>query len=241
MKQTTESNNKDLVLEAFDTFFDKRNYAAAEKLWPPNYIQHSAHMPPGREGLVNLVKNAPPTLKYEHGPIVAEDDFVIVHGGFSRHGLEPLSWIAADIVRMKHGVVVEDWDVLQDEASRASSNSGLPMGDPHRSSRGQLGISGLQGNQSCFAEWHRACMRHPEIRGFSRLVVARHLSALPTTDLTARHHTLKDRFEQAVLCREMVSELAGARISGVRHVCHRRRSIAFGEHHCSARLDDLLA
>jgi predicted SnoaL-like aldol condensation-catalyzing enzyme len=127
MKQTTESKNKDLVLEAFDTVFNKRNYAAAEKFWSPNYIQHSAHIPPGREGLFNLVKNAPPTLKYEHGTIVAEDDFVIVHGRFSHHGLGPLSWIAADIVRMKHGVLVEHWDVLQDEASRASSKSGLPM------------------------------------------------------------------------------------------------------------------
>jgi predicted SnoaL-like aldol condensation-catalyzing enzyme len=127
MKQTTESKNKDLVLEAFDTLFNKRNYAAAEKFWSPNYIQHSAHIPPGREGLFNLVKNAPPTLKHDHGTIVAEGDFVIVHGRFSRHGLGPLSWIAADIVRMKHGVLVEHWDVLQDEASRASSKSGLPM------------------------------------------------------------------------------------------------------------------
>jgi predicted SnoaL-like aldol condensation-catalyzing enzyme len=98
MKQTTESKNKDLVLEAFDTLFNKRNYAAAEKFWSPNYIQHSAHIPPGREGLFNLVKNAPPTLKYEHGTIVAEDDCVSVHGRFSGHGLGPLSWIAADYI-----------------------------------------------------------------------------------------------------------------------------------------------
>jgi hypothetical protein len=88
---------------------------------------NTARTYPGREGLFNLVKNAPPTLKYEHGTIVAEGDFVIVHGRFSRHGLGPLSWIAADIVRMKDGVLVEHWDVLQDEASGASSKSGLPM------------------------------------------------------------------------------------------------------------------
>jgi predicted SnoaL-like aldol condensation-catalyzing enzyme len=51
MNRTVESKNKALVLEAFDTLFNKRNYAAAEKFWSPHYIQHSAHIAPGREGL----------------------------------------------------------------------------------------------------------------------------------------------------------------------------------------------
>ena len=48
--------NKELVLDAFDTLFNKRNYIAAEHFWSPKYIQHSAHIPPGREGLFNLAK-----------------------------------------------------------------------------------------------------------------------------------------------------------------------------------------
>ena len=64
MNQTIESKNKALVLEAFDTLFNKRDYAAAERYWSPSYIQHSAHIPPGREGLFNLVKNSPATMKY---------------------------------------------------------------------------------------------------------------------------------------------------------------------------------
>jgi predicted SnoaL-like aldol condensation-catalyzing enzyme len=119
--------NKRLVLKGFDTLFNERDYTGAEKFWSPNYIQHSAHIAPGREGLFNLVKNAPPTLRYEHGTIVADGDFVIVHGRFSGHGLGSVSWIAADILRIKDGVMAEHWDVLQDEASRLSSKSGLPM------------------------------------------------------------------------------------------------------------------
>jgi predicted SnoaL-like aldol condensation-catalyzing enzyme len=126
MKQTTPAENKRLVLEAFDTLFNKRDYVAAERYWSPNYIQHSAHIEPGRAGLFNLIKSIPPTLKYEPGLIVAEGDFVIVHGRFSGHG-RPKSWIAADILRIVGGVLVEHWDVLQDEASRAESKSGLPM------------------------------------------------------------------------------------------------------------------
>ncbi len=123
---TTTEQNKRLVLEAFDTLFNKRDYAAAEKFWSPNYIQHSAHIPPGRDGLFNLVKASPPTLKYEHGLIVAEGDFVIVHGRYSNTGL-PVNWIIADIVRIEKGMLVEHWDVIQAEATKEGSKSGLAM------------------------------------------------------------------------------------------------------------------
>ncbi len=122
----SEQKNKALVLEAFDTLFNKRDYKAAECFWSPNYIQHSAHIAPGREGLFNLIKNSPPTLKYEPGMIVAEGDLVMVHGRYS--GLEQkANWIIVDIVRIADGVLTEHWDVIQDEAARESSKSGLPM------------------------------------------------------------------------------------------------------------------
>jgi predicted SnoaL-like aldol condensation-catalyzing enzyme len=125
MKTATELNKR-LVLQAFDTLFNKRDYAAAEKFWSPHYIQHSAHIAPGRDGLFNLIKSIPPTLKYEAGVILANEDFVIVHGRFSGFG-QPVNWIAADILRIKDGILVEHWDVIQDEATREQSKSGLPM------------------------------------------------------------------------------------------------------------------
>ena len=123
--KTTSERNKRLVLDAFDTLFNKRDYGAAEKFWSPNYIQHSAHIPPGRDGLFNLVKTLPPTLKYEHGAIVADGEFVIIHERFS--GFQSVNWIAADILRIKDGVLLEHWDVIQDEATKEQSKSGLPM------------------------------------------------------------------------------------------------------------------
>ena len=125
MDKAAESS-KALVLEAFDTLFNKRDYAAAARLWSPTYIQHSAHIPPGRDGLFNLVKSLPSTLKYESGTIMAEGDLVIAHGRYSGHG-RPANWIVADIVRIRDGVLTEHWDVIQDEATRESSKSGLPM------------------------------------------------------------------------------------------------------------------
>src|SRR5256712_9070162 len=126
MSHMIEEKNKALVLDAFDTLFNKRDYAAAEKYWSPNYIQHSAHIEPGRDGLFNLICSAPDTLRYEHQLIVAENDYVIVHGRFSGHG-PPVAWIAADIARIENDRLAEHWDVIENEATQAESKSGLPM------------------------------------------------------------------------------------------------------------------
>ena len=134
MTQTAEEKNKALALEAFDTLFNKRDYAAAERFWSPDYIQHSAHIPPGRDGLFSLIKGLPDTLRYEHALILANGDYVIMHGRFSGIGL-PANWVVADIVRFENGRLAEHWDVIQDEATKASSVSGLPMfGDAFPSS-----------------------------------------------------------------------------------------------------------
>src|SRR5437016_9315266 len=126
MAESKEARNKALVLKAFDTLFNKRDYVAAERFWSSDYIQHSAHIAPGREGLFDLIRSLPPTLKYEAGTIVAEGDIVIVHGRFSGFGA-PANWIAADIVRIQNGILVEHWDVIQDEATEEQSVSKRPM------------------------------------------------------------------------------------------------------------------
>ena len=126
MSRTTAAENKALVLEAFDTLFNRRDYEAAERFWSDRYIQHSAHIPPGRDGLFNLVRTLPDTLRYENQLIVAEGDYVIAHGRFSGSG-RPAAWVAADILRIEDGKFAEHWDVLQDEATKAQSVSGLPM------------------------------------------------------------------------------------------------------------------
>ena len=126
MARELEEKNKALVLTAFDTLFNKRDYAAAERFWSPNYIQHSAHIAPGRQGLFDLVKNAPPTMRYENSRIMAEGNFLMLHGRFTNVG-QPAAWIVVDIVRLENGRLAEHWDVIQDEATRSQSVSGLPM------------------------------------------------------------------------------------------------------------------
>jgi predicted SnoaL-like aldol condensation-catalyzing enzyme len=126
MTQTAEDRNKAIVLKAFDTLFNKRDYETAEKYWSDNYIQHSAHIEPGREGLFSLIKALPAEFRHEVDLVMAEGDMVIVRGRFTGHGL-PAPWIAADFVRLEDGVLKEHWDIIEDEASRDASVSGLPM------------------------------------------------------------------------------------------------------------------
>jgi predicted SnoaL-like aldol condensation-catalyzing enzyme/predicted ester cyclase len=119
-------DKKEFVLKAFDTLFNKRDYEAAAKFWSPNYIQHSAHIPPGRDGLFNLVKSAPAGMRYENHVVVADGDHVLLHGRFTNNG-RPRAWVAGDVVRIENGLLAEHWDTLQDEVTRDESVSGLPM------------------------------------------------------------------------------------------------------------------
>jgi len=124
MSDNDSEKNKRLVVEAFDVLFNQRDYAKAEQLWAADYIQHSAHIPQGRDGLIGLIKQMPPTLKHELELVMADGPLVLVRGRFSGHGL-PRPWIVVDVVRMEDGKLAEHWDVIQDEATEAESVSGL--------------------------------------------------------------------------------------------------------------------
>jgi predicted SnoaL-like aldol condensation-catalyzing enzyme len=102
----------------------RRDYAAAKKFRTDNYIQHSAHIPP--QGLFDLVRSAPPPMRYENSRIMAEDNFLMLHGRFTNVG-QPAAWIIADIVRLENGRLAEHWDVIQAEVTKPASKSGLPM------------------------------------------------------------------------------------------------------------------
>ena len=125
MPETTQEKNKALLLEGFDVLFNQRNFEAAKRYWSPNYIQHSAHIPPGRDGLFNLVKGFPPGMKYQNALIVAEGDYVMAHGRYTRS--DGPNWVVVDVMRVKDGIFQEHWDVIQDEATKEQSKSGLPM------------------------------------------------------------------------------------------------------------------
>jgi predicted SnoaL-like aldol condensation-catalyzing enzyme len=118
-----EARNKTLVLEAFDALFNRRDFEAVERYWSSDYVQHSPGIGPGRDGLVALVRSV--RRQYESALVVAEGNYVMVHGRFSGGGRP--TRIVVDILRIEDGRFAEHWDVMQDEATRAESKSGLPM------------------------------------------------------------------------------------------------------------------
>lgn len=126
MSTAQEDCNIQFVLAAFDALFNRHDFASAERYWSPDYVQHSAAVPPGRDGLFAHVGGFPDTVKYEHHVIAAKDDFVLVHGRFSGPGL-PKAIISANILRIENGKLAEHWEVLQDEVNESESKSGLPM------------------------------------------------------------------------------------------------------------------
>jgi predicted SnoaL-like aldol condensation-catalyzing enzyme len=124
---TTENERtKAFVLEAFDVLFNKRDYTAAARYWSDHYIQHSAHIGPGRDGLFDLTRSLPEALRYENQFILADGDQVMLYGRFSGTG-NPVPMITADVVRVEDGKLAEHWDVWQDEATRSQSVSGMLM------------------------------------------------------------------------------------------------------------------
>jgi predicted SnoaL-like aldol condensation-catalyzing enzyme len=120
-----EKTNKALAIEAFDTLFNKRDFEAAEKYWSINFIQHSAVIPPGRNGLFNLVKSMP-ELRYEFGLAIATNDLVVLHGRLTGNG-KPRADIVANMLRLQDGVFVEHWDIVQPEATEEEANGRSPM------------------------------------------------------------------------------------------------------------------
>ena len=118
-----EARNKALVLEAFDALFNRRDFDAAARYWAPDYVQHSAGIGPGRDGLFEMVRSV--HRRYESALALSEGDHVMVHGRFS--GGDRPTRIVVDIFRIENGRLVEHWDVMQTEATRAESMSRLPM------------------------------------------------------------------------------------------------------------------
>jgi len=125
-QSSEDERNKEFVLKAIDTLFNKRDFAQAERFWSSKYVQHSALVPAGREGLFGLVKSMP-NLRYENQLTVAQGDYVMLHGRYSGLGEGAPNWVAVDIVRLEDGLLVEHWDVIEEEVTREQSKGGHPM------------------------------------------------------------------------------------------------------------------
>ncbi|SEM18959.1 Predicted SnoaL-like aldol condensation-catalyzing enzyme [Bosea lupini] len=129
--------NRALVLEAMTSLFQRHDASAVERLYAPDYIQHNPDIAQGRDALQALVAKLPKDVFYEPGIMVAERDFVAIHGRIRGWAAKPQ--VVIDLFRIEDGKLAEHWDVLQDEAAAAPGS--VLMFDPEegRAERSRIG------------------------------------------------------------------------------------------------------
>jgi predicted SnoaL-like aldol condensation-catalyzing enzyme len=120
--------NKALVLDAMTSLFQRRDASAVERLYAADYIQHNPGIPQGRDALKAIVEQLSPAVHYEPGLMVAEGEFVAIHGRI--RGWSDTPQVVIDLFRIEDGRLAEHWDVLQAEAPVNISLGGIAMFDP---------------------------------------------------------------------------------------------------------------
>ncbi|MCX5087933.1 nuclear transport factor 2 family protein [Streptomyces sp. NBC_00365] len=123
--QTRTERNKAVILEFLTTAFSSKDFTALDRYLHPDYVQHNPFIPAAKAGLRGFITGLPDTTRYEPGAIIAEGDLVMVHGRYSGGLDKPL--VGIDIFRFEDGLVVEHWDVLQDEVAAQDTVAGNPM------------------------------------------------------------------------------------------------------------------
>ncbi|HMF06004.1 MAG TPA: nuclear transport factor 2 family protein [Methylocella sp.] len=121
---STDANNA-LVLEGIRGVFIDRDPAVVDRLFATDYRQHNPQIPNGPAAIKALLGNLPADFKYEPGLVMADGDYVSIHGRYAGWGPKPM--IAVDIFRVGNGKITEHWDVMQEEVPAAESANGNSM------------------------------------------------------------------------------------------------------------------
>ena len=117
--------NKALVLAGIKGVFIDRDPTVLDRFFSADYQQHNPQIPNGAAAIEAILERLPPDFKYEPGLVVAEGDYVMIHGRYVGWGPKPM--VAVDIFRVANGKIAEHWDVLQDEVAAAQSANGNSM------------------------------------------------------------------------------------------------------------------
>jgi predicted SnoaL-like aldol condensation-catalyzing enzyme len=121
---STEAH-KALVLAGIKGVFIDRDPSAVDRLFSADYRQHNPQIPNGPAAIKALLGNLSRDFKYEPGLVMADGDYVSIHGRYTGWGPKPM--IAVDIFRVANGKIAEHWDVLQEEVLAAQSANGNSM------------------------------------------------------------------------------------------------------------------
>jgi predicted SnoaL-like aldol condensation-catalyzing enzyme len=128
MSEANTAANKALAIEAITGAFIRRDVTMPEKIFVADYKQHNPTIPNGSASIPDVIRALPDDFKYEMGMVVAEGEYVMIHGRYT--GWAPKPVVAVDIFRIVDGKLVEHWDVMQEEVPAEKTVSGNPMFTP---------------------------------------------------------------------------------------------------------------
>jgi predicted SnoaL-like aldol condensation-catalyzing enzyme len=118
-------SNKALVLAGIKGVFIDRDPSVLDRLFSHDYQQHNPQIPNGTATIKALLVNLPADFKYEPGLVVAQGNYVTIHGRYFGWGPKPM--VAVDIFRVANGKIAEHWDVMQEEVPAEQSANGNSM------------------------------------------------------------------------------------------------------------------
>ena len=125
MMSNNNSRYKSAIVEVLTTAYTRRDFTAMEKWFSPDYIQHNPFIPGKRDGLRDYIKNLPEGRRYEPSVVLAEGNIVMSYGRYI--GGTKKTLVGADIFRFEDDMIVEHWDVLQEEVPVEKTVAGNPM------------------------------------------------------------------------------------------------------------------
>ena len=108
---------------------------------PNKYIQHNLAVADGPAGVHALLASVPKETKVNTVRVFQDGDFVIMHTDYNFFGPK----VGFDILRFEDGKVVENWDNLQEKATKPSPSGHTMLDGPttgiglSRQDRGQQG------------------------------------------------------------------------------------------------------
>ena len=117
--------NKALVLAGIKGAFIDRDPAVLDRLFRSDYHQHNPLIANGTAAIKAIIAGLSPDFRYEPGLVVADGEYVMIHGRYTGWGPKPL--VAVDIFRVANGKIAEHWDVMQEEVPATQSANGHSM------------------------------------------------------------------------------------------------------------------
>ncbi|SHH82442.1 nuclear transport factor 2 family protein [Bradyrhizobium erythrophlei] len=121
----TADDNKALVLAGITGVFIDRDPTVLDRLFSDDYKQHNPQIPNGTAAIKSLLRDLPRDFEYRPGLVVADGNYVMVHGRYIGWGPKPI--VGVDIFRVTGGKIAEHWDVLQEEIPAERSVNGNHM------------------------------------------------------------------------------------------------------------------